>query len=143
MEGFAEASLGRLFVVRLPHGGDLLESIKGFAVERGVEAGVLWVIGAVRKASISFYDQAEKSYVKQSFEEPMEILACTGNIGRLKGETLVHAHITLAKRNGETVGGHLEEGTTIFSAEMFLLELKNVALNREYDETTGLNLFRL
>jgi predicted DNA-binding protein with PD1-like motif len=54
MEGFAEASPGRLFAVRLPYDGDLLESIRDFAVRVGVETGVLWVIGAVKKASVSF-----------------------------------------------------------------------------------------
>jgi len=143
MEGFAEASPGRFFAVRLPYDGDLLESIRGFAVRVGVEAGVLWVIGAVKKASVSFYNQAEKTYSKHSFEEPLEILSCIGNIAKLKGETFAHAHIVLGDKNGRTYGGHLEKGTIVFSAEMFILELKGVTLNREYDETTGLNLFKL
>lgn len=143
MEGFAEASPGRLFAVRLPYDGDLLESIRDFAVRVGVETGVLWVIGAVKKASVSFYNQEEKTYSKHSFDEPLEILSCIGNIAKLKGETFAHAHIVLGDKNGRTYGGHLEKGTTVFSAEMFLLELKGVTLNREYDETTGLNLFKL
>ncbi|HID19210.1 TPA: DNA-binding protein [Candidatus Bathyarchaeota archaeon] len=141
MEGFVESSPSRFFAVRLPHDGDLLEAIKGFAVRMGIEAGVLWVIGAVKRATVSFYNQAEKTYSKHSFDEPMEILVCLGNVAKLKGETLIHAHIVLGNGNGKAFGGHLEKGTIIFSAEMFLLELKGVTLNRKYDETTGLNLF--
>ena len=73
----------------------------------------------------------------------MEILACIGNVSKLKGETLIHAHIVLGDSEGRAYGGHLERGTIIFSAEMFLVKLEGLTLNREYDEVTGLNLFKL
>jgi len=51
-----EGALGRIFVVRLPTDGDLLKSIEDFAEKVGVEAGVLWVVGAVRKAVVKYYN---------------------------------------------------------------------------------------
>jgi len=56
---------------------------------------------------------------------------------------MAHVHLVLGDKEGKTFGGHLDEGTTIFSAEMFLLEVKNIVLEREYDEVTGLNLFKI
>ena len=138
-----EGALGRIFVVRLPTDGDLLKSIEDFAEKVGVEAGVLWVVGAVRKAVVKYYNQKEKKYSKISLDFPLEILSCTGNISKFKGKIMAHVHLVLGDKEGKTFGGHLDEGTTIFSAEMFLLEVKNTVLEREYDEVTGLNLFKI
>jgi len=145
MEMFSslKTSDGKTIVFRLPHNEDLLESIRKAVEEEKVEAGIFWIIGAVKRAEVSFYVQAEKRYLKHCFDKPMEILACIGNVSKLKGETLIHAHIVLGDSEGRAYGGHLERGTIIFSAEMFLVKLEGLTLNREYDEVTGLNLFKL
>jgi predicted DNA-binding protein with PD1-like motif len=135
------APAGRSIVASLDHGADLIASIKGIAEENGVKAGVFWIIGAVKRATIGYYDQVERSYVKVSMDEPLEIASCIGNIAQFKGETLIHAHITLADRSGKAFGGHLYEDTIVYAAELYLTEL-NLRLEREYDETTGLNLLK-
>ncbi|MEM3608115.1 MAG: DNA-binding protein [Candidatus Bathyarchaeia archaeon] len=136
-----EAPAGRSIVASLDHGADLLASIRRVAEENNVEAAVFWVIGAVKRAVIGYYDQDERRYVKIPVDEPLEITSCTGNIAQYKGEILIHAHITLADRDGRSLGGHLYEGTVIYAAELYLVEL-NLELEREYDETTGLNLLK-
>ena len=140
---FSEGSLGRFFVCRLNYESDLLDSIKGFADDKGVKVAVFFLLGAVKKARFSFYDQEEKKYVEDEIEEAMEVLSCIGNIAKMKGETIVHGHIVLSDRKGKSCGGHLRNGTIVFSAELFIMELKGTVLEREYDEVTGLNLFKL
>ena len=143
MAGCAEAVAGRISVCRLPHGGDLLQSIREAAEKLDVEAAVFWIIGAVKRARVSFYDQERKTYRQMELGGPMEILSCTGNVGKLKGGTVVHAHAVFGEAEGRAYGGHVEKGTEIFSAEMFMVEVKGIRLEREFDETTGLNLFKL
>jgi len=140
---FGVAVPGKVYVFRLPYGEDLLAAVKMAAETVKAEAGVFWIIGAVQKGEISFYNQSEKKYVRKSFDQPMEILSCIGNVSKLKGETLIHAHIALGDETGKAYGGHLEKGTIIFAAELFLLKLEGIQLTREYDDTTGLNLFSL
>jgi len=140
---FAEGTLGRFFVCRLDYESDLLDSIKRFADEKGVKVAVFFLLGAVKKARFSFYDQEEKKYVEDEIDEPMEVLSCIGNIARMKGETIVHGHTVLSNREGKSYGGHLINGTIVFSAELFIMELKGIVLEREYDKVTGLNLFKL
>lgn len=137
----AQAPAKRNIIASLGHGADLLASIKEVAEENHIKAAVFWAIGAVRKAAIGYYDQKERRYVRISIDEPLEIASCTGNIARFKDETLVHAHIVLADRDGKALGGHLYEGTIIYAAELYLTEL-GLKLEREYDETTGLNLLK-
>jgi hypothetical protein len=139
----AELSTGRVLVIKPDYGEDLMESVKAVADKFRVETGVFWAIGAAKKAAISYYDQSEKKYVRLQLNKPLEILSCIGNISKFKGETLIHAHITLSDREGEAYGGHLEKGTQIFSGEVFLVETKGLTLNRAYDERTGLNLLKI
>lgn len=140
---FSEGSLGRFFVCRLNYESDLLDSIRRFADEKGVKVAVFFVLGAVKKARFSFYDQEEKRYLEHEIDEPMEVLSCIGNISKMKEETIVHGHIVLSNRKGRSYGGHLRNGTIVFSAELFIMELEGTVLEREYDEVTGLNLFKL
>ena len=59
---FSESSLGSVFVCRLDYDSDLLNSVKKFAYEVGVKAGILLVIGAVKNGTFSIYDQKNKKY---------------------------------------------------------------------------------
>lgn len=126
-------------IYKLDFNDDLLNAIKK-AVEK-IDSGVFWVIGAVSKAKFSFYDQENKVYREILINKPLEITSCIGNVAELNGEKIIHAHVTFSDNLGNAFGGHLIEGTKIFSAEMFLIEFKNFKLYRKFDETTGLNLF--
>ena len=138
-----ELSAGRVVVIKPDYGEDLIEAVEKAAEKLNVTAGVFWAIGAVKKATISYYNQTEKNYVKHRIDKPLEILSCIGNISELKGKRVVHAHVALADRDGKAYGGHLERGTEVFSGEIFLIETRGQPLTRGYDETTGLNVLQI
>lgn len=133
---------GRRIVCRLPHEGDLLSSITGIAKENKIRMGSLQCIGALTKFRFGFYDQKEKKYGNRELTGDFEILACIGSISMKDGEAMCHAHITVGDEEGRAFGGHLVEGCTIFAGELILEELTGDPLERAYDETTGLNLWR-
>ena len=58
------------------------------------------------------------------------------------GNPFVHAHVTLADNAGHAYGGHLAPGTTIFACEFVLEVLSESVLERTFDETTGLYLWK-
>ncbi|MBS7657747.1 MAG: DNA-binding protein [Candidatus Bathyarchaeia archaeon] len=126
-------------IYKLDFNDDLLNAIKEAAEK--VDSGFFWVIGAVSKAKFSFYDQKKKVYREILIDKPLEITSCIGNIAEFNGKKIIHAHITFSDELGNAFGGHLIEGTKIFSAEMFLIEFKNFKLRRCFDQITGLNLF--
>ncbi len=74
-----------------------------------------------------------------TFDEPLEVAACVGNIARLDGDVFVHTHAVLSRRDGETLAGHLEGGT-VFVGEVHLRAFEE-PLVRTPDETTGLDLW--
>jgi uncharacterized protein len=74
--------------------------------------------------------------------ENLEITHCQGNVSLLKGQPFVRAHISFARANGETLAGHLMEGTILFAGELVLREILGPDRVREKDPLTGLNLWK-
>lgn len=132
---------GKTFLERLQHGEDLYLSIKNAFTHSGIKMGVFMAIGAVKHATIAFYDQKERIYKNHFIDEPAEILSCVGNVSEVEGEVSIHAHITLGLRDGTAKGGHLIEGTALFACELFGTELEGEQLKRIYDDITGLKLW--
>ncbi len=137
-----EYETGKIILTGLPHNSDLLEAITDLARREKISTGTIMAIGAVQRARIGYYDQSAREYREQDIEEPMEITSCLGNISLKDGEIFVHAHVTLADREGRVMGGHLCAGTIIFAAECRIAEFKGESLKRGYDETTGLSLWQ-
>ena len=138
----AEYKLGRVFIARLKHDAELLKSIIDFAKEKKITAGVFSIVGAVKRARISYYDQRKHEYLTTPLDEPLEIASCIGNLSLKGGEPFAHIHIVLADSRGRARAGHLV-GATVFAAELHLQELIGPELVREHDDVTGLALWKL
>ena len=134
-------SLEEIYQGRLETGDDLLEELNEFVQGKEIEAGKISAIGAVQKATISYYDQETEEYGAQELDESLEIVNLEGNISLKDGEPIVHAHIALADEAGNVYGGHLEEGTIVFACEFVIQEYEGEALERGFHETTGLPLW--
>ena len=142
LTGF-EFKLGRRFVGRLPRGKDLIASIEDFCKASSIQMATFSVVGAVSSAILGAYDQKQPVYATFTQEEPLEIVACTGNISLLDENPVVHAHIVLVDVEGKTIGGHLFPETILFNGEIDLQELTGKPLERAYDDTTGLMLWKI
>jgi hypothetical protein len=139
--GFTEAHAGRAFVGRLETGSDLVEEIERFCAEHGVLAAQVTVIGAVRRARYSYYEQDRKAYRELGSDSHHELTGFVGNVSEKDGRPFLHAHATFADAAGGTVGGHLRPGCEVFAAEVMIRELGDVSLVRVHDEETGLALW--
>ena len=133
----------KTFLERLPHDADLLASARDCFARNDLRMGAFMAIGAVKRARVSFYDQARKVYIEEEIDQQAEILSCIGNISELDGEVFAHAHVVLSFADGTTRGGHLLEGTRVFAGELFGFALDGEQLRRAYDPVTGLKLWKL
>ena len=140
--GSREFSRGRRVVARLPYGGDLLAEIAAVADAHDMHIAEVRAIGALQRARLASYDQRTREYVEFAIDEPVELVSVLGNVSRRDGATAVHVHASLAGRLGETTGGHVAPGCTIFACELILQELVGEPLERVHDEETGLPLWR-
>lgn len=119
-----------------------MEALTQQCQHRGIQLGVVSVIGAVQGATIGYYDQTEKVYRSRHVEGGLEIASCHGNCSLKDNAVMVHAHIILSDAEGNTYGGHLMSPTTLFAGEAHIQELGGKPREREYDGATGLFLWR-
>ena len=139
----SEYKLGRHFMGRLMHGQDLIGSIENFCKAASIQMAAFSVIGAVSSATIGSYDQKQQVYVTYKAEEPLEIVSCTGNVSLKDQKPFVHAHIVLGDELGKTMSGHLFSESIIYAGEINLQELIGTPMEREYDDITGLMLWKI
>ena len=132
-----------ILIGRLDNGVDLLDGLVNVCLNENITLGRIEGVGAVKKARIGFYNQKTLSYSYRQFDHPLEITKLVGNIS-LKDQTpFIHAHITLADKNGNAYGGHLASGTVVFMCEFILEVYDGVALERFYNDETGLLLWKM
>jgi len=129
------------FLVRLPTGGDLLESIAEAFRRRSIRKGAFGVIGAVTKGVIGFFDHKTRQYINKELEGVYEIVACAGNISERDNDIFVHAHIVLSDEEFQCFGGHLMPGTVTFVGELHGMEVPGPVPIRTLREDIGLALW--
>ena len=138
----SEFKAGRRFLGSLPHQKDLISAIENVAAEASVKMATFSIIGAVSSVTMGSYDQNQQVYVTETQTGPFEILTCVGNISLKDKKPMAHAHIVLCDEHGKAFGGHLFSETIIFAGEIEMVELTGIPLERTYDPTTGLMLWR-
>ena len=125
----------------LETGDDLLSSVTAYVTEHNIRAAAVSFLGAVRRASLRYYNQDAKSYIDFDVNQHLEILSGTGNVSVLDGAPFVHIHAAFADEEGAAYGGHVNNGTEVFACEVTIAELAGIAPVRQFDETTGLMLW--
>lgn len=121
----------RIYAFRLKPGEDLKEGIEKFVKENNISAG--WIAtcaGSLTEYSIRFANQPEGSKGEGYFE----IVSLAGTVS-VNGS---HLHISVSDRTGNTTGGHLLEGCTIYTtAEIIIGATDKYIFTREKDGTTA------
>jgi len=117
--------------VRLAPGQDLEAELKEFTIERNIQAGfILTTVGSLSQVRLRFADQNRCHSLTGRFE----IVSLVGTLS-VHG---THLHISVADREGRTIGGHLEHGSIIHTtAEVVIGESPNMVFSREVDQATG------
>jgi len=143
MASYKDIRSVKIFMGKLAHGADLLEELTDMCIREGIRLGRIEAFGAVQKARLGFYDQKTHTYQSFALDRPLEITKLIGNISLKEGKPMVHAHLTLADKDGSAYGGHLMAGTIIFACEFLLQVFEGPLFNRGMDEDTGLPLWKM
>ncbi|MFH1623642.1 MAG: PPC domain-containing DNA-binding protein [Pseudomonadota bacterium] len=133
----------KVFVGKLGRGSDLLEEISDVCRKEGILLGRVEALGAVQKARLGYYNQDTREYQFIDLSHPLEITKLVGNISLRDGQPTVHAHITLADREGKAYGGHLASGTKVFACEFIIQAFEGPLFERAFDQETGLPLWTI
>jgi predicted DNA-binding protein with PD1-like motif len=133
----------KVFMGKLAHGADLWEELTDICIREEIRLGRIEAFGAVQKAKLGFYHQKTRNYESFALDRPLEITKLIGNISLKEGKPMVHAHVTLADKDGSAYGGHLMPGTIIFACEFLIQVFEGPIFNRKLDEQTGLPLWEM
>lgn len=133
---------GRAWALVFDIGDPVVESLERFAREEGIRGAHFSAIGAFQDLVLRYFDWETMQYEEIPVTEQVEVLTLTGNLAIQDGEPKVHAHLTVGRRDGTALGGHLKEAHVRPTLEVILTELPG-HLVRRYDETTGLALLDL
>jgi uncharacterized protein len=120
----------KTYALRLHPGQDLKQSLDAFAAENQILAGcVLTCVGSLRQAFLRLSNQPHATHYDSIFE----IVSLVGTLSP-DGS---HLHISLSGSNGQTIGGHLMEGSLIYTtAEIVLGDLEELVFRRPLDPQT-------
>jgi predicted DNA-binding protein with PD1-like motif len=121
----------RAFAIRLKPGDDLRRTLEEFVARRQLRAAyVATCAGSLKVAVIRFADQQDAT----TLTGPFEIVSVTGTLST-DGP---HLHISVSDAGGRTVGGHLAEGSLVYTtAEVVIVELVGARFRREVDPATS------
>jgi uncharacterized protein len=121
----------KTFALRLKGDRDLKQSLKEFVSLNQIQAGfILTTVGSLKEAKIRLADRPDSTF----FQEKFEIVSLVGTLS-IYG---IHLHISVANREGKTIGGHLDDGCIIYTtAEIVIGESEDLIFTREVDEGTG------
>ena len=128
---------GDTYVIRFEDEELFPDRFLEFLARERISSGNFTGIGALRWTRIAFFDTAAKEYQDIDLDEQLEVLALIGNVAMHEGEPLVHAHITLGRRDGTTLGGHVRQCIVRPTLELSLQVLP-VAVQRAIDPKYGL-----
>lgn len=117
--------------MRLHPGQDLRVELERWAKDHHITAAcIVTAVGSLTRVSIRYANREQATVLEGHFE-------VTSLVGTLS-EAGSHLHITIADGDGRTYGGHLEEGSSIYTTmEIVVGRLPGVAFTRELDPTYG------
>ncbi|MFO0610045.1 MAG: PPC domain-containing DNA-binding protein [Polyangiales bacterium] len=127
----APRSSVRAIVVRLRPGDDLKRELDALARRESLDAAsVATCVGSVERVTIRYADRHEGAVL----EGRREIVSLVGTLSS-RGS---HLHVAVSDGEGRTVGGHLLEGSRVYTtAEVVVLAFPDLRYAYEVDPTYG------
>jgi predicted DNA-binding protein with PD1-like motif len=125
----------RAWALRLPPGRDLKRELVKFTREAELQAAfIATCVGSLSGARLrmpSLDGEADRVLV---LDEPTEVVSLSGTLST-QG---LHLHMSLSRRDGQCVGGHLLDGCIVrTTAELVIGELADLDFRRPFDPGTG------
>lgn len=145
---YTEATVGRIFILRLEHGDTLPDTIETFAQGKDLKSAVVWFIGGADKDSRVIVGPQDGSAPK-----PIPVISCLPDVSEALAVGTIftneanipklHMHSAFG-RGSETISGCTRAGVNIWQiGEAVILELMNSSAHRRIDPQTGFELLEV
>ena len=133
---------GKVHVLRVKPGQELMSEITGYCQQNGISSGViLGIIGSIESARLGRTQElpapGKYEYAYKDYTRPLSIISGQGTIALMDDKLMLHIHVLLSGP-GTNEGGHLVEARVWATAEVVIGELER-QLQRSIDPETGLS----
>lgn len=133
----------RTFVLVLAAGEEAFAAISDFAARESLSAASLTAIGAFERATLGWFDLANKTYKPIHIGSQCEGLSLLGDIAVADdGKPSLHMHAVMGLSDGTTRGGHFLKGVVRPTLEVTINETP-ARLRRRQRPELGLALIDL
>jgi predicted DNA-binding protein with PD1-like motif len=139
---YTEGQLGRVFVVRIDDGEDMLVSLRQFILDKGIQAGSITFLGALMNGRM--VTGPEEPLIPPvphfvMFEGGWEVFGI-GTIFPGEGGPHIHYHASVGRSGHALTGCLREKATTYLIIEAVIMEFTGLKARREMDQKTQLHL---
>ena len=139
---YTEGQLGRVFVVRIDDGEDMLVSLRQFIHDKGIHAGSIVFLGALMNGRM--VTGPEEPVIPPvphfvMFEGGWEIFGI-GTICSGEGGPHIHYHASVGRAGHALTGCLRDKAVTYLIVEAVIYEFTGLSARREFDEKTQLHL---
>src|SRR5512145_1650229 len=133
---YSEGQIGRVFVVRIDDGEDMLLSLRQFVLEKNIRAGSIHFLGALMSGRM--VTGPEEPVVPPvphfvMFEGGWEIFG-VGTIYPGEGGPHIHYHASVGRSGHALTGCLREKAVTYLIVEAVIMEFTGLSARREFDE---------
>ncbi|MFN8352151.1 MAG: DUF296 domain-containing protein [Flavobacteriales bacterium] len=127
----AVGSPGPVHVLRLSPGEDVRPVLRAWVQQRGLKAAAITSsVGSLTQAHLRYAGRADGIVTSGD----LEVLSLSGTLS-VDG---MHLHLTVADRDGHTLGGHLLDGCLVRTTlELTVQEIGGVRMTRVHDPASG------
>lgn len=126
-------------LIVLKKGELVIETLTRHFKDKGIINASFTAIGAVTDVSCGYYDLVQKQYHFAPYKAVYEVVSATGDVMEKAGQPYIHLHAVFTDVENLAFGGHVEEMRVAATLEVVLTTYAT-ALNRQYDDDTGLYL---
>jgi uncharacterized protein len=139
---YTEGQLGRVFVVRIDNGEDMLISLRQFIGDKSIQAGSILFLGALMNGRM--VTGPEEPVIPPvphfvMFEGGWEIFG-VGTIYAGEGGPHIHYHASVGRSGHALTGCLREKATTYLIIEAVIFEFTGLSVRREFDKKTQVHL---
>jgi predicted DNA-binding protein with PD1-like motif len=139
---YTEGQLGRVFVVRIDDGEDMIVSLRQFIHEKAIHAGSVIFLGALMEGKMVTGPEEPvippvPHYV--FFEGGWEVFG-VGTIYPGEEGPHIHYHASVGRAGHALTGCLREKATTYLIVEVVIYEITGLSARREFDEKMQIHL---
>jgi uncharacterized protein len=129
----------RHYAVIFYKGDEASSGLLEFAEKYNVTSAHFTAIGALKAATLGWFDPQRKMYKKIPINGQHEVIGMSGDIALYQGKPLVHTHMLVGGADGATRAGHLLAAYVSPTLEV-MVTVDPVAMQKRFDPATDLTL---